>query len=317
MDWHLAASKLNPEVFLQLRYAVWVLNNIFKSQSVMKTQLKAVACVLFLTPVFSMLGTVLSVSVTSCLRVGGLCVPRQLNQNILPLLILASFSLHNPAYAFQQQEILPAGPPLKNIHTDSETAKRFQQWSALIHRAPQLNDTEKLAAVNNFFNQMTWVEDLALWGEDDYWATPIESLLSNAGDCEDFSIAKYFTLLKMGIADEKLRISYVLLRKENQAHMVLSYYPDAQDDPLILDNLNSRIMKSSERDDLQPVYHINSMGIWHQSRPNEILGSARNVKKWRKMVMRLRDDLMMVSSDILLARIYRDLIGLPSQSAFL
>lgn len=283
----------------------------------MKTQLKAVACVLFLTPVFSMLGTVLSVSVTSCLRTGMLCVPRQLNQNILPLLILACFSLHNPAYALQQQEILPAGPPLNNIHTDSETAKRFQQWSALIHRAPQLNDTEKLAAVNNFFNQMTWVEDLALWGEDDYWATPIESLLSNAGDCEDFSIAKYFTLLKMGIAGEKLRISYVLLRKENQAHMVLSYYPDAQDDPLILDNLNSRIMKSSERDDLQPVYHINSMGIWHQSRPNEILGSARNVKKWRKMVMRLRDDLMMVSSDILLARIYRDLMGLPSQSAFL
>ncbi len=283
----------------------------------MKTQLKAVACFLILAPVLSMLGTMLSGSVTSCLRVGRLCVPRQLNQKLLHLLVLTSLSLHNLAYAFQQQEILPAESQLHNIQTGSKTAKRFQQWSALMDRAPHLSDTEKLAAVNNFFNQMAWVEDQALWGEDDYWATPVESLLSNAGDCEDFSIAKYFTLLKMGIADEKLRISYVLLRKENQAHMVLSYYPDAQDDPLILDNLNSRIMKSSERDDLQPVYHINSMGIWHQSRPNEILGSARNVKKWRKMVMRLRDDLMMVSSDILLARIYRDLIGLPSQSSVL
>lgn len=283
----------------------------------MKTQLKAVACFLILAPVLSMLGTMLSGSVTSCLRVGRLCVPHQLNQKILHLLVLTSLALHNLAYAFQQQEILPAESQLNNIHTDSETAKRFHKWSALMDRAPHLSDTEKLAAVNNFFNQMAWVEDQTLWGEDDYWATPIESLLSNAGDCEDFSIAKYFTLLKMGIAEEKLRISYVLLRKENQAHMVLSYYPDAQDDPLILDNLNSRIMKSSERDDFQPVYHINSMGIWHQSRPNEILGSAKNIKKWRKMLIRLRDDLMMVSSDILLARIYRDLIGLPSQSPVL
>ncbi|MGI1671742.1 MAG: transglutaminase-like cysteine peptidase [Neptuniibacter sp.] len=264
-----------------------------------------------------MLSTVLSGSVTSCLRVGKICLLRQFCQKILHLLVLASLSLHNPAYAFQQQEILPAEPQLNNIHTDNETAKRFQQWSALINSAPLLSDTEKLVAVNGFFNQMAWVEDQVLWGEEDYWATPIESLLKNAGDCEDFSIAKYFTLLKMGIAEEKLRISYVILREGNQAHMVLSYYPDIHDDPLILDNLNTRIMKSSERDDLQLVFHINSMGIWHQSRPNEILGSASNVKKWRKMVMRLRDDLMMVTSDILLARIYRDLIGLPSQSAVL
>ena len=42
----------------------------------------------------------------------------------------------------------------------------------------------------------------------DYWATPVESLRKGEADCEDYAIAKYFTLRQLGVADDKLRITY-------------------------------------------------------------------------------------------------------------
>ncbi len=53
---------------------------------------------------------------------------------------------------------------------------------------------------------------------------PLEFLGSNAGDCEDFTIAKYFSLLELGVSDKKLRLVYVKTIELNQFHMVLAYY---------------------------------------------------------------------------------------------
>ncbi|MGB0205453.1 MAG: transglutaminase-like cysteine peptidase [Neptuniibacter sp.] len=159
-----------------------------------------------------------------------------------------------------------------------------------MNSAPQLSDGEKLAAVNRFFNKMKWMEDQELWGQKDYWATPVESLLKNAGDCEDFSIAKYFTLLEMGIPEEKLSISYVRFSSDGQSHMVLTYYPDSQSEPLILDNMRSDITRSSDRHDIQPVFHFNGIGVWRENSPAYMLGKAEEVDEWRKMLSRLKTE---------------------------
>ena len=51
-----------------------------------------------------------------------------------------------------------------------------------------------------------------------------------AGDCEDFSIAKYMTLLMLGVPAEKIRMIYVRanIGGASQAHMVLGYYAKAR-----------------------------------------------------------------------------------------
>ena len=50
---------------------------------------------------------------------------------------------------------------------------------------------------NDFFNALPWISDDEHWGKRDYWATPIEMLATNGGDCEDFSIGKYLTLTQL------------------------------------------------------------------------------------------------------------------------
>ena len=56
------------------------------------------------------------------------------------------------------------------------------------------------------------MSDEKLWGQSDYWASRMESIGQNAGDCEDYVIAKFFTLIDLGIPQEKLYFTYV---KEN------------------------------------------------------------------------------------------------------
>lgn len=216
-------------------------------------------------------------------------VARLFNLKLLHVSVLALLHLQSPVHAAHLHKILPA-PLLKKIHKeqDQETNERFQRWEALMDHSAFLSDEDKLEAVNSFFNEMKWVEDQALWGKADYWATPVESLLKNAGDCEDFAIAKYFTLLEMGVSEDRLSISYVKFQGESLAHMVLTYYPKQGGEPLILDNIKSEILTSSERDDIQPVFHMNGYGVWRDRSPEQLLGQAEEVEEWRKMIARLQ-----------------------------
>lgn len=146
---------------------------------------------------------------------------------------------------------------------DRLTHDKIIDWQTLINDSQALDEPDKLQAVNSFFNhQFRFVDDLQNWQENDYWATPLEASIKGAADCEDYSIAKYFTLRRLGIPSEKLRITYVKALEYNQAHMVLTYYATPTSDPLVLDNLIPEIRPASQRRDLLPVYAFNAEGLY-------------------------------------------------------
>ncbi|MGA4634315.1 cysteine protease LapG [Pseudomonas solani] len=167
------------------------------------------------------------------------------------------------------------------------TAKeRIEAWSVLIDGSGALPEKEKLAAVNRFFNrQLRFVDDQRNWGQNDYWATPIEALVKGAGDCEDYSIAKYFTLRRLGIPSEKLRITYVKALNYNQAHMVLTYYASPSSDPLVLDNLIGEIRPASQRKDLLPVYAFNAEGLYTAGKRS---GDSKKLSRWQDILQKMR-----------------------------
>ena len=145
----------------------------------------------------------------------------------------------------------------------AEASTRIKQWQKLMETARGLPEKDKLKKVNNFFNQrIDFVDDLYLWGVNDYWATPLEFLARGAGDCEDYSIAKYFTLRELGVPEKKMRLTYVKALKLNQAHMVLTYFSSPRAVPIVLDNLIPSIKLATSRKDLLPVYSFNGSGLW-------------------------------------------------------
>ncbi|MBC8319017.1 MAG: transglutaminase-like cysteine peptidase, partial [Desulfobulbaceae bacterium] len=139
---------------------------------------------------------------------------------------------------------------------------RLISWENVILEDTSATDREKIEKVNHFFNQLEFVSDSVHWGENDYWATPIEFLGSGGGDCEDFSLSKYFTLLAMGISEKKLNLTYVKALKLNQHHMVLTYFSMPDEEPLVLDNLTDLVLPASQRMDLLPIYSFNGIGLW-------------------------------------------------------
>lgn len=120
---------------------------------------------------------------------------------IVSVLLLATVSL---LYAKKTNKLNEPQIVAALISNYGERAgKRGKAWFRLMNKSYALDEAKKLKSVNNFFNLLRFTDDIKLWGVSNYWATPIEFLGVNAGDCEDFAIAKYFTLLELGIPDKK------------------------------------------------------------------------------------------------------------------
>ena len=174
---------------------------------------------------------------------------------------------------------------------DSEARQRVEAWQILMQENQDLSEREKLAVVNDFFNSnVLFVDDILLWNKEDDWATPIEMLSLGAGDCEDYSIAKYFTLKQLGVDEDKLRITYVKAIDLNQAHMVLTYFENKRAIPLVLDNLINEIQPASRRQDLTPVYSFNGTGLWLAKSRSEgqRVGDASRLSLWEDLAARMR-----------------------------
>lgn len=166
---------------------------------------------------------------------------------------------------------------------------RVEELQALIASAALLDERRKLERVNRFFNRVAYDTDYALWDTKDYWATPFEVLGLNSADCEDYAISKYFTLISMGVEEDRLRITYVNAIELDQAHMVLAYYPTPDAEPLILDNLTGRILPADQREDLVPVYSFNGTDLWLAVNrlENRRVGAADRLTRWQAYQVRL------------------------------
>jgi predicted transglutaminase-like cysteine proteinase len=166
-------------------------------------------------------------------------------------------------------------------------AERLHAWKRYAGARGSAPGTERelLEEVNRILNRIAFVEDSVHWGEEDYWATPAESVASNGADCEDYTIAKYFLLKELGVPIARLRMTYVKSVKLNQAHMVLAYYARPDAEPLVLDNLEDRVRPASQRPDLIPVYSFNDEEVWVELRGRS--GSPSQIRNWSALIERL------------------------------
>lgn len=152
------------------------------------------------------------------------------------------------------------------------------------------DDAARLAAVNQFFNRrVVFTSDAEAWGQTDYWASPLETLAKGRGDCEDYVIAKYFSLVAVGVPVAHLRLVYVRAQVggpggEVLAHMVLAYYAMAGAEPLILDNLIGEIRPASRRPDLEPVFSFNGEGLWQGVGTHSAGDPASRLSRWREVL---------------------------------
>jgi predicted transglutaminase-like cysteine proteinase len=186
----------------------------------------------------------------------------------------------------QQTAIKRYGAPAGNAMRD---------WQGALSDSKSLNEMEKLRFINSYVNgRVAFVDDKTAWGVDDYWATPLESMGRAVGDCEDYAIAKYFSLKYLGVPVAKLRMTYVRARiggpasTITQAHMVLAYYSSPDAEPLIMDNLISEMRPASRRADLAPVFSFNTEGVWMAGGQPPPAGGSSGLTRWQDLLTRMK-----------------------------
>lgn len=140
--------------------------------------------------------------------------------------------------------------------------KKFNKsttWAQLKKKAEGKSPLEILRLVNSFWNTWPYREDQANWGKQDYWAIP-DQFLQKSGDCEDYSITKYFTLKELGIDPDSMRIVVLRDTIRNLAHAVLVVYLDGE--AYVLDNLSNVVLPHTRLRNYSPQYSINEHGRW-------------------------------------------------------
>ena len=172
----------------------------------------------------------------------------------------------------------------------------LNEWLALVNSARKKKDEDKLTLVNDFINRhIVFENDMSIWQQSDYWATPLETIGQGQGDCEDFAIIKYVSLLMAGVAENKLRLIYVKAQinapdgATRVAHMTLAYYAAPNADPLLLDNLQRAILPASKRTDLQPVFSFNRAQFFAgiSGHKNTNSGSSSRLSRWEDALRRI------------------------------
>lgn len=178
---------------------------------------------------------------------------------------------------------------------DVFAGRRVEALTHMMNKSANLSEKEKLVLVNNFFNKTPYASDQKVWHVPDYWATRMEFIGKDMGDCEDYVIAKYFTLKELGIDTSKMYITYGMSTRHNVPHLVLSYYETPSSIPLILDNYNQKIYSAKYRKDIIPIYSFKGEDLLHakQAKLGQILPAAANQRyQWdTPKIMRKKEPL--------------------------
>lgn len=200
-------------------------------------------------------------------------------------LLLACLLAPAPLRAWQSEPMFAAATRL-----GPRAVAQARQLDRLLTYALDLDEVAQLAAVNNFFNRrIAFATDWQVWGEVDHWASPLELLAKGAGDCEDYAIAKYFSLIAAGMPGAQLRLVYARFQGDGrsgalQPHMVLAYYPVPGVEPWILDNIINEVRPAASRPDLIPVFSFNIDGLWQGLLGQPLANSIAQLSRWREVV---------------------------------
>jgi predicted transglutaminase-like cysteine proteinase len=144
------------------------------------------------------------------------------------------------------------------------SAKRFnkchaQRWQALVDQLKGSDLKSQLQAVNSFMNKARYIVDPINWGVRDYWATPGQ-FFAKYGDCEDYAIAKYLTLKRLGVDASTMRIVVLQDLNLRVAHAVLAVYIDGG--ITILDNQIKGTVQAKVIHHYKPIFSINENAWW-------------------------------------------------------
>ncbi|MDH6235245.1 putative transglutaminase-like cysteine proteinase [Mesorhizobium soli] len=141
------------------------------------------------------------------------------------------------------------------------------EFQNLVDSAHGKGFKEKLSLINSGINRMiTYRSDREVYGQEDYWAKPGETLRKRLGDCEDFAILKMAALLEAGVPAQSMSLVVLQDKRLRVFHAVLSVSTASGN--FILDNVRDAVMVDSQLPNYMPLYSFSQERAWiHGGKP--------------------------------------------------
>ena len=131
---------------------------------------------------------------------------------------------------------------------------------AMLDHAGNAEGYERILAVNSLTNAaVRYVSDFEQHGVADLWSSPLETLRTGQGDCEDYAIIKYMMLHELGVAETDLKLLLVHDNAVRQDHAVLGVRVDGR--WVVLDNRFTRPLESDQVGRFTPLFALDEDGV--------------------------------------------------------
>jgi len=187
------------------------------------------------------------------------------------IFILTFFILHVVASEFYINPYY-----LKKVEKNSIRYNILKDYERFLNSIKDKSRETKIQMVNFYINQIVSKYDANNYNADEYWATPFEFFSNIGGDCEDYVIAKMYTLKKLGISSKDMYMNVVKERFIGGDHMVLNLHVDKKSPQIVLDNLSTKVLSIDKRVDLKSVFMFNKYGFY-------ILENFKDLKQIKKI----------------------------------
>lgn len=146
---------------------------------------------------------------------------------------------------------------IKSSPNKNAIVKRIRNYQELKKKIKNYTPIRKLSHINSFYNNILPQQDEQKFGISDYWSTRKEFLIDGRGDCEDYAIAKYFSLVENGFSKKNLFLAVVKVEGKTTEHMVLFYFKAKDEIPYVLDNLSFKVIPLNRRPKLDVKFIFN------------------------------------------------------------
>src|SRR6267378_1748850 len=146
------------------------------------------------------------------------------------------------------------------------------QFLAIVDNGRARDGRARLGEINRAINlAIRPMSDLAQYGEEDVWSSPLVTFASGAGDCEDYAIAKFVALRQAGISPDDLRIVVMRDTIHGEDHAVAAARLDSH--WLTLDNRRMAMVEDAYVRNYRPTFVIDQYGVM-QYMETPLLASA-------------------------------------------
>ena len=187
---------------------------------------------------------------------------------------------------------------IKKAYESKKITTRLLRYKDFLKQAQYFHLEKKLNRVNAYINKIRSKYDKVSNTNTkeniigDYWMTPKEFFIAGSGDCEDYAIAKFYTLKYLGVDPKKLYLSVVKVKGSSSFHMVLLYLKDKNSIPLVLDNLSWKVLPLNKRRDLTSMFAFNEVdarGFKNKKIYKKVKIDWGKEDKWKNFLERLKN----------------------------